>query len=102
MNNELPFKPGDKVMRIACDPPFPGIQDANGDGIRVAPYNNVFCVKVCWVDEAGLTMCSFVGVDHSPFIGICTHNFRKVEEIRLCINAVKKQTHPLFASDPNA
>lgn len=97
--NDLPFKPGDKVMRVSEKSSVIGLSHSLPE---LLPYGRTFCVKDCYPTYAGPRM-QLVGIE-LPFmsIGIICDNFRKVEEIRLCIEAVKKVTHPLFASDPNA
>ena len=92
MRNDQWFEPGDKVMRVAYDVPpleqvaiYPAIPS-----LDLIPYGKVFCVESCYQTRVGPRM-RFVGVLEPPeSIGIYTNNFRKVEEIRLCVEAAKR------------
>lgn len=92
MKNDQWFEPGDKVMRVGS---------GNTPGAEIVPFepklkpsfNQVFCVSACWKGKLS-NLVDFVGSD-GPFfkgnlrVGWPARHFRKVDEIKLCIAAVK-------------
>lgn len=89
MKNDQWFEPGNKVMRVSCVHPKTGVAAENG--LDRIPYGRVFCVKSCFIGLQGLPLMMLVGVSLPPHLeGIHTHNFRKVEEIKLCVAAAKQ------------
>lgn len=85
MKNDQYFEPGDKVMRVtAGDKLFPRDIFFGGNGLTSVPYGAVVCVS--WFEaDAIANRVAFSGIDR-VFLAAC---FRKVEEIKLCVNAVK-------------
>ena len=88
------FQPGDKVMRVAYSREI-GLTSFNPHPSGATPKGVVFCVEECWKPPAApCHAASFVGIANSigpnGRRGWPTPCFRKVDEIRLCIEAVKK------------
>lgn len=90
-NNDQWFEPGQKVMRVSDNL----ASDCTKLGL---PYDSpefgeVLCVTECW-SAWDINHVSFVGYpatyDLGQKIGFWTNNFRKVEEIKLCVEALKK------------
>lgn len=87
------FEPGDKVMRVAW---------AEDLGICVQyvgsdpPFGEVLCVSEVGVaPNSKMNWVRFLGVPlNAPGAYWLARCFRKVEEIKLCINAVRKQGEP--------
>lgn len=78
--NDQWFEPGDKVMRV---------RDSSApEGNPHTPFGKVFCVEKCWALH-GHNVMTLVGIDPSPYKRYSTEKFRKVEEIRLCVDALK-------------
>jgi hypothetical protein len=95
VNNDQWFQPGDKVIRVASICHNPGRRHPGG-----APqFGKVYVIRDCWTCEHGYNRVSVVGFSEGTNSGgfragwVAT-NFRKVEEIRLCIEAVKKAKAP--------
>lgn len=92
MKNEIRFEPGDKVMRV----------DRTNHGVKAKPapveaqWGVVYCVEACWPSPRGdvylMRLSGFPRVFHKSGteVGFICPNFRKVEEIRLCVEAAKK------------
>ena len=77
--NDQWFEPGDKVMRVKASD--------YAEWQKMTPFGKVFCVKDCW-------FCAFDGRPTMRLVGLeqhasLTERFRKVEEIRLCVDALK-------------
>ena len=84
-NNDQWFEPGQKVMRVAVDRPIPSMK--NWDE-RVG-FGEVFCVSI-FLEDKGFNWIELVGFDDIYLAS----NFRKVEEIKLCVEALKKAKAP--------
>jgi hypothetical protein len=99
------FQPGDKVMRVSGNRP---------DGVvmkyeRTCPqYGQVYCVEDFWRGPR-FNVVMLVGFggwrydSHGRKVGWVASAFRKVEEIKLCVEAVRKVPKPLEevpADDP--
>jgi hypothetical protein len=87
--NDQWFEPGDKVTRVsrAIDlgmTPPPSIPRINGTG-----YGRILCVERCSTSTYG-NLVRFVGITHYAKGGCLARCFRKVEEIRLCVEALEK------------
>lgn len=84
MNNQDQwFEPGDKVMRVA-HASNSAMQRTNLHETD-APYGQVFNVEEC-SHHKGYSWVALTGIN----LWLLANNFRKVEEIRLCVEAVKK------------
>lgn len=81
-NNDQWFEPGDKVMRVAYAEEL-GLP-SNGRRLPETEFGKILCVSYCTVFE-GYTVGHFVGIEGFEH----TDCFRKVEEIRLCVDALK-------------
>lgn len=92
-NNDQWFEPGDKVMRVAHDP-YKNCPRIQRRGTDLAPYGKVFCVSDFCASDLGNTV-KFVGIANSiGSIGFAARNFRKVEEIQLCVRAADAMKKP--------
>lgn len=78
------FSPGDKVARALHEGP-----DHLEDGINDAPFGVVFCVELCFSSPWGDAV-TFVGLEDA----FLANNFRRVEEIQLCVSAAKHFKQP--------
>lgn len=90
-NDDQWFEPGDKVVRVThknqAKIPF---------NPNLAPYGKVFCVESCFYN-AGLKRnnITLIGVANTwPAKGFVAANFRKVEEIQLCVRAAETMKTP--------
>lgn len=95
--NDQWFEPGDKVMRVSY---------ANKLGLPLLPspsltektdFGNVLCVERCFPLGAWNRVL-FVGVKPRgvlPERGFFACCFRKVEEIKLCVQAVQRKPEPV-------
>lgn len=103
--NDQYFNPGDKVMRVSRGNPFrPGFFiQAPKDALEGV----VYCVSACWKSKQAWNLVDFVGFppeldSNGNQRGFIAANFRRVEEIKLCVNAVhttkQPQTEPLIAA----
>ena len=95
MNDQV-FQPGDKVMLVAREM-SPGAESHGPHPNGSIEYSRVYCVTHCWWSPAfSEHRCALVGYPPGPInpdgtpIGFRTANFRKVEEIKLCVEAVRK------------
>jgi hypothetical protein len=93
------FQPGDKVMRVALSWQIPGLKvrpDASLD--PRTDFGRVLCVSHCCKRPrmAG-NRVFFVGIEgrRRPAQGWCAACFRKVDEIKLCVAAVKRKESPV-------
>lgn len=97
MQNDQWFNPGDKVMRVSRGNPFrlgyfvPAPKDA--------VEGEVYCVTQCWKATQGWNLVLFTGFpiefsSNGELCGFLAANFRRVEEIQLCVNAVKQIKQP--------
>lgn len=95
--NDQWFEPGDKVMRVRLTSGLPHAVTSK-DSLLVE-FGKVYCVERCWLFKYGYNVVTFVGLPHvynpsgSPK-GWVASNFRRVEEIQLCVNAAKKTQQP--------
>ncbi len=98
--NDQWFEPGDKVMRVATSSEAVG--DIRGhwwyekdDAPKSGPqFGRVYCVEDFW-EGPRFNVVMLVGFGgwryHGSFkVGWAASCFRKVEEIKLCVEAVKK------------
>lgn len=90
------FSPGDKVMEVdveaAMEQTVPGYADA--EKVPTKP-GAVYCVeKFTTFSPTGWNAVWLVGVDCEPD-GLFAAEFRRVEEIRLCMSALRKEGKPL-------
>lgn len=103
MQNDQWFSPGDKVMRVSRGNPFrlgffaPAPKDA--------VEGEVYCVSACWQSDHGWNLVTFVGFPREFYAngvekGFLAINFRRVEEIKLCINAIKHTKQPQTELQP--
>jgi hypothetical protein len=93
------FQPGDKVMRVAIVTQIPGVRvraDAALD--PRTDFGRVLCVSHCCKHPrmAG-NRVFFIGIisEREPDQGWRAACFRKVDEIKLCIAAVKHKQAPV-------
>lgn len=84
------FNPGDKVMQVNDNCP-PGAVTVRENDIQ---YGVVYCVKEFWTD-CGINWIDLVGfpTEYDPIdgerIAWTACNFRRVDEIKLCVAAAK-------------
>jgi len=88
------FKPGAKVMRVGSESSPTRTAPIQ---TRVPQFGEILCVSECWKVEGGY-QCMFAGFGGPYYFnglktGWRTRNFREVEEIRLCLSAVRD--HPM-------
>lgn len=83
------FEPGDKVMRVSNNTGGGAIKDGSG----LAPFGKVFCVVDCCGSEHG-NLINFAGILLPKNHGFRAANFRKVEEIQLCVRAAEAMKTP--------
>lgn len=82
MKNDQWFEPGDKVMRVASAPIIMPETD----------FGIVLCVDRCeYISSRSYSRVFFVGIPSPTGYGHLANNFRKVEEIQLCVRAAKKK-----------
>lgn len=101
MKNYQWFEPGDKVMRVGYEKTLADndlvkyLEDDNGS----TPLGRLFYVHQCYIDplDSQPTM-QLVGCS-CEFL---THNFRKVEEIQLCVKAAEAFKNPILCPNTNA
>lgn len=91
------FQPGDKVMRVSRVKMPGGTAHPYPD--QDAQEGKIYCVSHCWVGGHGRNVILLVGlpVHHRPNgepRGWFAANFRKVEEIKLCVAAVQRVKKP--------
>lgn len=102
MKDDQWFNPGDKVMRVAYSPQLGAIP-----GLRILPlvpetdFGNVLCVEICWEDR-GVNRVKFVGIELDSDHGWRAACFRRVSEIRLCVEATKRSASPVHAAKGQA
>lgn len=90
-NDDQWFEPGDKVMRVAHGAPNTIPFKPN-----LAPYGAVFCVESCFHNpKYNRNSVTFIGVVNTRQAkGFVAANFRKVEEIQLCVRAAEAMKTP--------
>ena len=101
MRDEPYFKPGDKVMRVN-----PGHRPGNYPGNDIPGFpqmGQVYCVEDFYEGPQfnAVMLVGFGGwrrhpIDGSP-VGWRAADFRKVEEIKLCVAAVQRTQQPQHA-----
>lgn len=87
-----PFSIGDKVMRIARH--HPGYGTIHPIPTNDAQEGVIYCVDWIGYSPAGRPIVTFTGMDPTPFFGWFCHNFRRIEEIKLCVEAAAKMKQP--------
>ena len=81
------FNPGDKVMRVCRAGEVPNINNYIPGIIPETDFGKVLCVKECFLKKWNkYHSVFFVGLPYK-FFSPC---FRKVDEIKLCVNAANK------------
>lgn len=95
-NDDQWFKPGDKVVKVsdssAMEIDVPGTPDAI--------YGKVYCVSYCWHNYYHENnWVNFVGFperdsEDGARLGFLAADFRKVEEIQLCVRAAEALKKP--------
>jgi len=92
MSNDQWFQPGDKVMRVAGNTKNGSIYPTNR---RKPRYGEILCVEDFW-EGPNYNVVMFVGFggwayDHRGWkVGWPASAFRKVDEIKLIVEAVEK------------
>lgn len=93
MKNDQWFSPGDRVMRVSSAAALGFPYRAK---IPESGFGKILCVAGCWQTASGWNAVKFVGVlNSSPDIGFLAACFRRVEEIRLCVEAAKRMRQPV-------
>lgn len=98
MRDDQYFKPGDKVMRVG-DRPANTIPYKGNDMPKSSPqYGRVYCVED-FLEGPQFNTVMLVGFGgwrywHGMKVGWPAIAFRKVEEIQLCVRAVKDMHEP--------
>lgn len=95
MKNDQWFDIGDKVMQVSED--RHGCEPAENSDDETE-FGKVYCVAAFWAGKCGFNMVDFVGFnpiyDGWGRCGFLAINFRKVEEIKLCVAAVNMAEKP--------
>jgi hypothetical protein len=90
------FQPGDKVMRVAYAGQFPGARVRPGSTINnLTDFGRVLCVEACWLHPRIGNRVLFVGIPPREPLAWRAACFRKVDEIKLCVAAVKHKETPI-------
>lgn len=90
--NDQWFEPGEKVIMVS-DTIEDGIQYDEASSPEIGP---TYCVSNFWTDPDGDNWIQLVGFKYEPASayfyeqGELARDFRKVEEIKLCVEAVRK------------
>lgn len=87
------FQPGDKVMRVRYGQTPDGFaRTGNPQG---PVFGKVYYVQAVLRAVCGWNAMTLVGVPTSPGkIGYLCYNFRRVEEIQLCVRAAERAKKP--------
>lgn len=89
--NDQWFEAGDKVMRVSNWNPGGLV-----DGSKEKPFGHIFCVEYSFQSCVGMNGVKFVGVQ----IPALASNFRRIEEIKLCVEAAAKMKQPKKNVEP--
>jgi hypothetical protein len=91
MKNDQYFEVGDKVMRVARIQ----VRPDQAIGIDDPEYGLVYCVTQIWRGRRGWNLIKLAGMrNSSERHGYLAINFRRVEEIQLCVSAAKHVNKP--------
>lgn len=99
-NDDQWFRVGDKVMRVGSHRPDGNLLTNYTGGIP--QYGQIYCVEDFWEGPQFnvVMLVGFGGWRIDPWgrkVGWCATAFRKIDEIKLCIEAANKIKKPVEA-----